>query len=71
MLGGEQGPVAETVLLNAAAALAAFAGIPDGDAVIPQLRDGYARAEEAVRSGAAARLLNRWVEISGRLAAKK
>jgi len=35
-----------------------------------QLRDGYARAEEAVRSGAAARLLNRWVEISGRLAAK-
>jgi anthranilate phosphoribosyltransferase len=70
VLDGEPGPVAETVLLNAAAALAAFDGITGGDAVIAQLRDGYARAEEAVRSGAAARLLNRWVEVSGRLAAK-
>lgn len=70
VLDGEQGPVAETVLLNAAAALAAFDGIPNGDAVISLLRDGYRRAEEAVRSGAAARLLNRWVETSSRLAAK-
>jgi anthranilate phosphoribosyltransferase len=70
VLAGEQGPVAETVLLNAAAALAAYDGIPNGAAVIPLLRDGYARAQEAVRSGAAARLLNRWVETSTRLAAK-
>jgi len=70
VLAGEPGPVLDTVLLNAAAALAAFAGIPPGDAVIPALRDGYARAGEAVRSGAAARLLTRWVETSSRLAAK-
>lgn len=70
VLDGEPGPVADTVLLNAAAALAAFDGIPGGDAVIPLLRDGYARAGEAVRSGAAARLLRRWVETSSRLAAK-
>jgi anthranilate phosphoribosyltransferase len=70
VLAGEAGPVLDTVLLNAAAALAAFAGIPAGDAVIPALRDGYARAGEAVRSGAAARLLTRWVETSSRLAAK-
>ena len=70
VLDGEQGPVADTVLLNAAAALAAHDGIPNADAVIPALRDGYARAGDAVRSGAAARLLSRWVEISTRLAAK-
>ena len=70
VLGGEQGPVADTVLLNAAAALAAYDGIPAGDDLIPLLRDGYARAAEAVASGAAARLLSRWVETSRRLAAK-
>jgi anthranilate phosphoribosyltransferase len=70
VVGGEPGPVADTVLLNAAAALAAFTGITSADAVIPMLRDGYARAEEAVRSGAAARLLQRWVETSSKLAAK-
>jgi anthranilate phosphoribosyltransferase len=38
--------------------------------VIPGLRDGYARAREAVGSGAAARLLERWAEATTRLAAK-
>jgi anthranilate phosphoribosyltransferase len=70
VLDGEPGPVADTVLLNAAAALAAFDGIGPADGVIPLLRDGYARAEEAIRSGAAARLLKRWVETTTRLAAK-
>ncbi len=70
VLDGEPGPVADTVLLNAAAALAAFAGISSGDAVIPLLRDGYARAREAVGSGAAAQLLRRWVETSNRLGSK-
>jgi anthranilate phosphoribosyltransferase len=70
VLGGEQGPVADTVLLNAAAALAAYDGIRGADDLIPQLRDGYDRAAEAVASGAAARLLTRWVETSRRLAAK-
>src|SRR5690349_22553758 len=68
VLAGEHGAVADTELLNAAAALAAHDGIPNAHAVIPALRDGYARAGEAVRSGAAARLLSRWMEASSRLA---
>jgi anthranilate phosphoribosyltransferase len=70
VLAGDQGPILDTVILNAAAALAAFSGIPD-DAGIPQaLRDGCERAREAVRSGAAAQLLATWAETSRRLAAK-
>ena len=70
VLDGEPGAVADTVLLNAAAALAAHDGIPNADAVIPALRDSYARAGKAIRSGAASRLLSRWVETSTRLTAK-
>jgi anthranilate phosphoribosyltransferase len=70
VLAGEQGPVLDTVILNAAAALAAFDGIPDGAGVLQALSDGCERAREAVRSGAAARLLATWVETSRRLAAK-
>jgi anthranilate phosphoribosyltransferase len=70
VLGGQQGPVLDTVLLNAAAALAAHDGIINGDRVIPSLAEGCARAREAVLSGAAARLLERWVDASRRLAVK-
>ena len=70
VLDGEESPVLDTVLLNAAAVLASDQGIPNGEALIPALRQGYGRASEAVSSGAAARLLSRWVEISRRLAAK-
>ncbi|HEY3733227.1 MAG TPA: anthranilate phosphoribosyltransferase [Streptosporangiaceae bacterium] len=70
VLGDEDSPVRDTVLLNAAAVLASFDGIPNGEGLIPALREGYARAAEAVSSGAAARLLARWVETSRRLAAK-
>ena len=68
VLAGEQGPVRDIVLLNAAAALAAAAGVPGPDALVPALADGYARAEQAVDSGAAAALLDRWIEESRRLA---
>jgi anthranilate phosphoribosyltransferase len=68
VLGGEKGPVRDIVLLNAAAALAATAGVAGPDAVVPALADGYARAAEAVDSGAATALLDRWVEVSRRLA---
>ena len=54
-LGGEPGPVRDTVLLNAAAALAAEAGVPGPEALDPALADGYARAAAAVDSGAGAR----------------
>jgi len=60
--------VRDIVLLTAAAALAAAAGVPGPDAVTPALADGYARATEAVDSGAARALLDRWIEVSHRLA---
>jgi anthranilate phosphoribosyltransferase len=68
VLGGERGPVRETVLVNAAAALAAEAGAPAPDGLTQALADGYARAREAVDEGAAARLLDRWVQASRRMA---
>jgi anthranilate phosphoribosyltransferase len=70
VLGGEPGPVRETVLLNAAAALAATAGVPGPDGLTAALADGYARAAAAVDSGAAQALLARWTQASARLAAQ-
>jgi len=69
-VAGQAGPVRETVLLNAAAALAADAGVPGPDALVPALADGYRRAAAAVDSGAAADLLQRWIAASNRLAQK-
>jgi len=69
VLGGERGPVRDTVLLNAAAVLAADAGVAGADALIESMRAGYARASAAVDSGAAAALLTRWAETTQRLAA--
>src|SRR6204780_3387129 len=68
VLAGEHGPIGDLVLLNAAAALAAEAGVPGPDAVTAALADGYARAREAVDSGAASILLDRWIQVSRRLA---
>jgi anthranilate phosphoribosyltransferase len=68
MLGGQPGPVRDTVLLNAAAALAAEAGVPGPEELQAALADGYARAAAAVDSGAAAALLGRWAQASRRLA---
>ena len=68
VLAGQQGPVRDTVLLNAAAALAAEAGVTDPGRLQQALADGYARAAEAVDSGAAAALLDRWAQASQRLA---
>src|SRR4051794_21078415 len=63
ILGGEPGPVRDAVLLNAAAALAAYDGVtaaPVGE----QIGALLPRAAEAVDSGAAAALLDRWVSVS-------
>ena len=70
VLGGEHGPVRDAVLLNAAAALAADTGVPGAAALTGSLRQGYDRAAEAVDSGAAAGLLDRWAKATQRLAAK-
>ncbi len=56
---GEPGPVRDAVVLNTAAALAAQSGFP-GD-LSATLRDGIARAQETIDSGAATAQLARWV----------
>jgi anthranilate phosphoribosyltransferase len=62
LLAGEQGPVRDAVLLNAAAALAAF------DERSTRLHDalaaGMQRAAAAIDDGRAEALLARWVEVS-------
>jgi anthranilate phosphoribosyltransferase len=71
VLGGEPGPVRDTVLLNAAAALAAAEGVPGPDELAGALRAGYQRAAGALDSGAALTLLDRWAAASQRLAAER
>jgi anthranilate phosphoribosyltransferase len=68
VLAGELGPVRETVLLNAGAALVADADAAEPARLATALAEGYARAAEAVDSGAAASLLDTWTQASRRLA---
>ena len=58
-LDGEKGPVRDTVVLNAAAALTAYDGV-DG-ALVDLLPAAMDRAADAVDTGAAADVLDRWV----------
>lgn len=60
VLAGETGPVRDIVLLNAAAALLAYAG-PSGQPVAEQLAPQLERAAAAIDTGAGAGLLERWV----------
>ena len=57
VLGAEAGPPRDVVLLNAAAALV-VAGRAD------DLRQGVDMGSESIDSGAAAGVLDRWVEVS-------
>ncbi|MFF0817002.1 anthranilate phosphoribosyltransferase [Rhodococcus sp. NPDC003318] len=66
VLGGERGAVHDAVILNAAGAIAAHGGL--NGSLGEALQAGMARAVEAIDSGAAAALLDRWVEVSTRLA---
>lgn len=63
VLGGEPGPVHDAVVLNAGAALSAY-DAPQQPAA-EALPVGIARAQEAIASGAALALLDRWVAVSG------
>lgn len=67
VLAGQPGPVRETVLLNAGAALVAESGAAEPGRLAQALADGCARAAAAVDSGAAAALLDRWIQASQRL----
>ncbi|PRH80218.1 anthranilate phosphoribosyltransferase [Streptomyces solincola] len=59
LLAGEAGPVRDAVLLNAAAALVALD--PTDAPLAEQIRAGMDRAAEAIDSGAARAVLDRWV----------
>jgi anthranilate phosphoribosyltransferase len=65
VMAGTPGPVRDTVLLNAAAAIAAFHGL-SGD-LHADLANGLTAATQAIDSGAAADLLTRWVARSAEL----
>jgi anthranilate phosphoribosyltransferase len=71
VLSGERGPVRDAVLLNVAGALVAFDGVSAGPPadLHAALAEAAGRAAAAVDSGAAERLLARWVEVSSRLRA--
>ncbi len=66
VLAGDRGPVHDAVVLNAGAAIAAYSGL--GGNLDDALRSGIARAVEVVDNGAAAELLQRWVDVSTRIA---
>jgi anthranilate phosphoribosyltransferase len=66
LLAGEKGPVRDAVLVNAAAAVAAYGGLRSD--LLDEMRIALDRVAKAVDSGAAARLLERWVALSGSLA---
>ena len=70
VMSGEPGPVRDTVVLNAGAALAAAEGVPRAEGLAGVLVGTCARAAAALDSGAAQDLLDRWVAASQRLAAE-
>jgi len=63
IFAGEHGAPRDAVLLNAAAAIAAFEGDFDSD-IKTRLTAGLKRATQAVDSGAATELLERWVALT-------
>jgi anthranilate phosphoribosyltransferase len=67
VLGGEMGPVRDAVVLNAAGALVAHAGLSSEAQWLPAWESGLARAAEAIDSGAAEQLLARWARFTQKL----
>ena len=67
LLDGERGPVRDAVLLNAAAALTAWAPTAAGT-LVERMQGALAQAAEVLDTGTASRLLDRWVSESVRLA---
>jgi len=70
ILRGELSPARDAVLLNAAIALSAF----NAEFELPiteQIAKGFAAASEAIDSGAALALLEKWVKLSQAIKAAK
>lgn len=63
VLAGAKGPVRDAVVLNAAGAIVAHAGLSSRAEWLPAWEDGLARAGAAIDSGAAEQLLARWVRF--------
>lgn len=68
IFAGEHGAYRDAVVLNAAAAIAAFRGEQERS-VHDRITDGVSAAILAIDSGAAAHLLTRWVELTQKLVA--
>jgi anthranilate phosphoribosyltransferase len=73
VLAGEAGPVHDAVVVNAAAAIAAHGALTAPEtlqtdaALADALRTGIEKARTAISSGAAAGVLNRWVNLATQL----
>jgi anthranilate phosphoribosyltransferase len=64
VLAGAKGPVRDAVVLNAAGAIVAHAGLSSRAEWLPAWEEGLQRAAGAIDSGAAEELLARWVRFS-------
>jgi anthranilate phosphoribosyltransferase len=67
VFAGATGPVRDAVMLNAAGAMVAHAGLSSDAKWVPAWEDGLARAKESIDSGAAEQLLARWVRFTAKL----
>ncbi|OBJ32395.1 MULTISPECIES: anthranilate phosphoribosyltransferase [Mycolicibacter] len=67
VLAGTKGAVRDAVVLNAAGAIVAHAGLSSSAEWLPAWEDGLTRAVEAIDSGAAEQLLARWVRFGAQL----
>jgi anthranilate phosphoribosyltransferase len=67
VLAGVEGAVRDAVILNAAGAMVAHAGLSSDAKWVPAWEAGLARATEAIDSGAAEQLLARWVRFTQKL----
>jgi anthranilate phosphoribosyltransferase len=67
VLAGATGAVRDAVVLNAAGAMVAHAGLASDAKWLPAWESGMARAAEAIDSGAAEQLLARWVRFGQQL----
>jgi len=64
VFAGGTGAVRDAVVLNAAGAMVAHAGLSSHAEWLPSWEQGLVRAAEAIDSGAAEQLLARWVAFS-------
>ncbi|MGL5445409.1 MAG: anthranilate phosphoribosyltransferase, partial [[Mycobacterium] stephanolepidis] len=70
VLGGRMGAVRDAVVLNAAGAMVAHAGLASDAQWVPAWEDALTRVSSAIDSGAAATLLDKWIVVSQQLGAQ-